>query len=112
MTEKKFTVGQQVWVTRSYSKPSVSEVVKVGRKYVTVGTGYSSDIYDMSDGRGRTGYDRIFTVDEWEERTRIDEIHAELRGYDIRPSQTSRFRLPLKVLEEILEVVRKAGANS
>lgn len=106
MTEKKFTVGHQVMMTRSYGKPFPSVVSKVARKYAYIGTGSMQDAVDAVTGAQKDGYGRAFTMHEWEERARLDEVHAELRTHGIGPVGHGRFKQSVETLEAILAVLQ------
>lgn len=107
MSEKKFTVGQSVWITRTYGKPERAVVTKVARKYAYIGEGFRQVAVDAETGREKSGFGRAYTLKEWSERQRLDELHAELRAHGIGPVGTSRFKQSVDALEAILAVLQR-----
>lgn len=109
MTEKKFKVGDPVMMTRSYGKPFLTEVVKVGSKYAYIGRGARSGMTDQVDavtGAEKGGFGRAFTMQEWAERKRIDEVTKELRAHGIGPIGSGRFKQSVDTLEQLLAVLQ------
>ncbi len=108
MSEKKFTPGQSVMMTRSYGKPFPAVVEKVGRKYAYIVGGGSKDAVDAVTGQQQHGFGRAFTMAEWEERERVSEVTRELRLHGIGPIGSGRFKQSIETLEAILAVLQSA----
>lgn len=112
MSEKKFSVGQEVWMTRRYGKPQRGVVTKVARKYAYIGEGFREVAVEADTGRERNGLGRAYTVEEWDERRRLDELHADLRARGIGPVGGGRFKQSIETLEAILALLDRSGEPS
>lgn len=106
MTDKKFKAGDPVMMTRSYGKPFPTVVLKVGRKYAYIGRSGMADQVDAVTGAEKGGFGRAFTMQEWAERERIDEVTKELRAHGIGPVGSGRFKQSVETLEQMLAVLQ------
>lgn len=108
----KFSVGQSVMMTRTYGKPKPATVEKIGRKYAHVGAGLDAMQVDLATGAEKSGFGRVFTMAEWEDRARRSELQAELRARGIGPVASGQFRHSTQTLEALLAVVIAAEVSS
>ncbi|MEV8023372.1 hypothetical protein [Microbacterium sp. NPDC080220] len=110
MTEpRKFNVGDTVMMSRMYSKPKSAVVTKLGRKYAYAAAGRDEMQVDILTGQASTGSGRIWTMQEWNDRVRLEELRAELRAHNIGPVGGSQFKQPVETLEALVEVLRRAN---
>lgn len=105
--QKKFTVDQPVMMTRTYGKPRPAVITRLGSKYAYAVAGDYQMQVDLFTGAGVHGFGRVWTMPEWEERARLDELHAELRAHGIGPVGTSRFKQSIETLEALLAVLQR-----
>lgn len=110
-TKKDFTIGQMVWYSkidnRRNEKLFEAEVIKVGRKYVTVKRkGYSIEIeFEISSLRVKAEYikkDRLyFSEDEFQEDLERKSNILKLRNYNFTDDLTlEQTRKLLEILSE------------
>lgn len=107
MPDKKFVVGQRVMMTRTYGKPTEQVVTKLGRAYAYIGEGHQKMQVNISTGAEENGFGRVYTLPEWEERKRLNEVHEQLRAHGIGPVGTSRFKQSIETLEALLAVLQQ-----
>ncbi len=108
MTGQKFTVGETVMMSRTYGKPKPAVVTKLGRKYAYAAAGRDEMQVDILTGQEPSGFGRIWTMQEWNDRIRLEELRAELRAHGIGPVGSSQFRQSVETLEALVEVLRRA----
>lgn len=106
MTQKKFTVGQEVWVTscREHDSELRKEIVsKVGRKYVTVaGRKYDIDTHEEVRDVGEEGYlylSESAYFDEIELSDNKDAIHFYFNPWSSHQMTLEQSRAILAILK-------------
>ncbi len=116
MSEKKFVEGQTVILREAYGRREPREVTvsKVGRTLVYVQvSSWREEAFYIKDGSERRspnagGFgDHLYTLEEWADREKRDELTKCLLVHNIGPKGYGHFNQSTATLEKIVAILDK-----
>lgn len=110
MTEQEWAVGQKALVSNVNDRgrgPFEVTVLKVGRKYVTVGErGWSKEFHLASgDANDNYGHHHLWTLDEWASRERRVDAISRLKRLGLQAVGYGDPRLDTDTIEAICDLI-------